>query len=302
MIESHADDCPLVSVVIPAYNAERYIADTLQSILDQTYRNIEIIVIDDGSTDNTASILKGYADKIKIALRKNSGNCSIPRNDGIELANGKYISFFDADDLMLPDRIERQVKLLELTGCGMAASDYCNFDQATEYVNHFASCPRLSSEITRHADYFIPDSDLIRSILIEENFLITGSTLIKLENVKKINGFNSLLTSCEDFHLFYKLILIDSIVIDLKLSFKRRLHGNNVSANQFRMLENFVRSRSDLMKYEKSPILLSSLYATVKKHYIELIKQSLKKLLLQIAVKNIFLFLLFTIRCNPERI
>ena len=103
----------LVSVVIPVYNAEKYIAATLQSVLDQTYKNFEILIIDDGSSDHSMEICQQFVDpRIKIISQANSG-VAAARNHGIRLAQGEYIAFLDADDLWLSTKIEKHVKHLE---------------------------------------------------------------------------------------------------------------------------------------------------------------------------------------------
>lgn len=109
-------DSPLVSVIIPCYNAEKYVESAVRSIMNQTYKNLEIIVTDDCSTDNTFSILeKLAAEDSRIKLYKNETNLKIVKtlNKMIQHANGKYIARMDADDISLPNRIEKQVEFLE---------------------------------------------------------------------------------------------------------------------------------------------------------------------------------------------
>ncbi len=116
---------PLISIIIPAYNIENYIAKCLDSLLNQTYKNIEIIVIDDGSSDNTGKIVDNYAYKyeyIKVIHKKNAG-VSAARNTGIEVANGDYIGFVDADDTvdeeMFEVLIENAIKYdADISHCG----------------------------------------------------------------------------------------------------------------------------------------------------------------------------------------
>ena len=116
---------PLVSVIIPTYNRGRLILDSINSVLNQTYKNIELIVVDDCSTDNTEEILKSINDsRIKyVKLEKNSGAC-IARNKGIELSTGEFIAFNDSDDLWLPEKINSQLDFLyennaEISFCKM---------------------------------------------------------------------------------------------------------------------------------------------------------------------------------------
>lgn len=103
----------LVSVIIPAYNAAPFIGETIRSIIGQTYTNWEIIVIDDGSTDHTAFICEEFKNsKLKITRQKNAG-VAVARNNGLLSANGEYIVFFDADDLMSPDFLSARVEALQ---------------------------------------------------------------------------------------------------------------------------------------------------------------------------------------------
>ncbi|MFH1421233.1 MAG: glycosyltransferase [Planctomycetota bacterium] len=100
---------PLVSAVVPTYNAEKYISNTIQSVLNQTYKKTEIVVVDDGSSDKTLSVLDKYGKSIKIFTQANQG-VSAARNKGITESSGELIAFLDADDIWLPHKIERQVK------------------------------------------------------------------------------------------------------------------------------------------------------------------------------------------------
>lgn len=99
---------PLVSIIIPCYNAERYVAEAIQSALDQTYPSREVIVIDDGSTDNSLETIKSFGNQIRWEAGPNRGGCAA-RNRGLELAKGKWIQFLDADDLITADKIEKQL-------------------------------------------------------------------------------------------------------------------------------------------------------------------------------------------------
>ncbi|MGI8668594.1 MAG: glycosyltransferase family 2 protein, partial [Aridibacter sp.] len=103
---------PLVSVIIPAYNAEQFISQTIESVLGQTLKDFEIVVVDDGSTDETAGIAESYGAPVRC-IRKTNGGVSRARNTGIEHAVGKYIAFLDADDLWEPTKLEKQVALLD---------------------------------------------------------------------------------------------------------------------------------------------------------------------------------------------
>jgi glycosyltransferase involved in cell wall biosynthesis len=107
---------PLVSVLMPAYNTEKYIHQAIKSILNQTYKNIEFIIFNDGSIDNTLSIIESYAaidNRIVVVSSKTNKGYVYHLNHGISIANGKYIARMDSDDISLPKRIENQVLFME---------------------------------------------------------------------------------------------------------------------------------------------------------------------------------------------
>ena len=117
----------LVSVIIPAYNREKTIEKAVQSVLDQTYKDIEVIVVDDGSTDATVSVVKDIGDKrVKcISLDKNSGACRA-RNKGIEKARGRYIAFQDSDDIWKSEKLEKQIAILKSKPADLT---FCAFER-----------------------------------------------------------------------------------------------------------------------------------------------------------------------------
>ena len=97
-------DRPLVSVIIPTYNRAKMIRMTIDNVLEQTYRNFELIIVDDGSTDDTQSVLRGYGDRIRVVTQANAGP-AVARNRGVEAAHGEIIAFQDSDDLWKPTKL-----------------------------------------------------------------------------------------------------------------------------------------------------------------------------------------------------
>lgn len=120
---------PLVSVVMPAYNAAPWIAETLESVLTQTFQDFEVIVVDDGSTDDTAAVVARFA-RVRC-IRKPNGGPASARNVGIRAAQGEYVAFLDSDDLWLPDKLRLQIDLLQESGLAWAYSDAYAFDEET---------------------------------------------------------------------------------------------------------------------------------------------------------------------------
>jgi glycosyltransferase involved in cell wall biosynthesis len=102
----------LVTAAIPTYNRARFLAGALESILAQTFRDFEVLVVDDGSTDETSAVLATYGDRIRVVRQENQGR-SAARNRAVREARGRYVSFLDSDDCWLPEKLERQVPLLE---------------------------------------------------------------------------------------------------------------------------------------------------------------------------------------------
>jgi len=122
---------PLVSVVMPVYNAEKFVVAAIESILSQSYTNFELIIVNNASTDNSVEYIKRIVDR-RITLIENEENCGIvfSRNRGLKLARGKYIAIIDSDDIALPNRVEKQVEFLEAhPNCGMCGSYYQIIDQ-----------------------------------------------------------------------------------------------------------------------------------------------------------------------------
>ena len=129
---------PLVSIITPLYNSEAFVEDTLNSVINQTYSNWELLLIDDGSQDKTIKIVEGYIKKYpNINLIKNETNlgAAISRNKGIEAAKGDYIAFLDADDLWKPTKLEEQVSFMIVENCDVCFSSYEQINEAGEPLN-----------------------------------------------------------------------------------------------------------------------------------------------------------------------
>jgi len=124
----------LVSVIIPTYNRAHLVKEAIDSVLSQTYQNFEIIVVDDGSTDDTKDVLVPYKDKITYIYQQNQGG-SAARNTGLKHSKGEYISFVDSDDLWLPEKLEKQVEVLENDNdIGFVFSSFIQIDDSGNYV------------------------------------------------------------------------------------------------------------------------------------------------------------------------
>lgn len=189
----------MISVVIPLYNKEAHIAKTLDSVLNQTYQNFEIIVVDDGSTDNSSLIAKSFADsRIRIISQPNGG-VSAARNRGTSEAIGEYIAFLDADDLWLPSYLETQIKLLaKYPNCDVFATNYIFRD----------SEGKTSPTIIRNILFDGPDGILTNYFQVASSShspLWTSAVMVKKNAIKEIGGFPKNIKSGEDLLTWAKL-------------------------------------------------------------------------------------------------
>ena len=181
---------PLVSVLMPAYNSELYIAEAIQSILNQTYQNIELIIFDDGSSDKTRQVIQGFTDPriIKVLSDQNYGVVRA-RNEMIDRTTGKYIALMDADDIADPTRLEKQVSVLETGKYDLCGSAQWVLDEGT-------------GRIKKSKDRF-SDADL-RALLSVYCSLCNSAMTGKAEIFKRFKYDTSILTS-EDYYLWVQM-------------------------------------------------------------------------------------------------
>lgn len=183
----------LVSIIIPTYNAEDYIKEAVDSTLRQIYKNIEVIVVDDGSTDNTRNVLEPYivAGKIRYIYQNNKGLAGA-RNTGIKNSKGVYIALLDADDLFLPEKIAEQVKVLETNrDFGVCYSDILHFTDSE---------PRRFY----HHRYRYPSGDIFEELL-HRQFINPLAVIARREIFEKYGYFDENLRRSEDWDLWLKL-------------------------------------------------------------------------------------------------
>jgi glycosyltransferase involved in cell wall biosynthesis len=210
---------PNVSVVIPAYNAAAFIADTVRSVLDQTYQDLEVIVVDDGSTDRTVECLQAFGNRIRVHQQANGG-VARARHAGVQLASGAWIAFLDADDLWLPRKIERQ--LADAPGA-MSYTDRYNFGARGDV-------PETQGELIRMrgGDLFVP-------LMREGNFITLTSVLLRRELFETMGGFYTGLNGTEDWDLWIRIAERHSISYVDEPLVRYRYHAAGISRNYLRM-------------------------------------------------------------------
>jgi glycosyltransferase involved in cell wall biosynthesis len=229
---------PLVSVVIPTYNCAGFIGGAIQSVLDQTRDDFEIIVIDDGSTDDTVEVVGQFAERIRYLRQANRG-VAAARNYGIRSAGGRIIGFLDADDRWKPDKLERQAPvLLSADDIDVVFSRHENLGRETAGYNQY-DCPDLTKLLTVISlgpwAYRIEDTQLFQKIL-RYYLLLTSTVLIKKSCIERVGGFDETLGIAEDTQLWLRLAKRGKIAfVDLPLV-EKRLRGESLTGDQAKFI------------------------------------------------------------------
>lgn len=269
---------PLVSVVIPTFNCGRYIEDAVESVLNQTCRSFEIIVVDDGSTDNTAIKLRKYGDRVQVVTQENQGS-SKARNVGLEFSRGDYVAFLDADDRWRPEKLEWQLACFrELGDVGMVFTDFSAIDPdgdvvATSYLKRaFGVFREYGIELpvifkdSRRIPGTGPASDAAGLLshfgaafpeLCKGNFILPSTTLFRRSHIERIGlRFNESYRCAidQDFHLRFALhhpvAYLDAVTAEYRIGREGQLSGNpntpRLILNTIETLESIFRERENL--------------------------------------------------------
>lgn len=304
----------LVSVIMCTYNDEKFIGEAIESILNQTYKKIEFIIVNDGSTDNAKKVILSYEDSRIIYLehKKNQGQ-EVSKNFGISKAKGKYIAFMDGDDISLKERLEAQVNFMEshedIGICGTCLRAFGNENFELIY-------PEKDNEINIKALLITPlphPTCMIRKTVLDEN------------NIRYEKGWEA----AEDYY-FMSLILEKTKAYCIqKILYFHRWHGNNISVTLEKSQKDNARRMSQSMLYKKLNLRLKEeeidvlqtmyiyggfsfqyfnivepLFFKLRKHYEtkKLPNQDILKVFLQETSKKIFMHLLVNAHRKPTKL
>lgn len=230
-----------ISVIIPTYNREKYITKAVDSVLCQNYPNYEIIVIDDGSTDNTRLVLNAYAEKIKYIYQQNAG-VSAARNRGIKSAEGEWVAFLDSDDEWEENYLVSQIKRVEEVPHAVAhMSNAMTIFRNGERRNLFSDTRLL--DLFGDKQYFIIENPLCTIIRYQSWFL--QSSLIRKMDLFKIGLFNEKLSIAEDIDVISRIALRGAFTIcknELVKVFRREEEMESLSSVSFKKGINRYRS------------------------------------------------------------
>jgi GT2 family glycosyltransferase len=225
----------LVSAVIPAYNYGRFLPGAIDSVLAQTYRDLECIVVDDGSTDDTARVLEPYRDRVRVVRQPNQG-LSAARNTGIQSAQGTYVAFLDADDRWFPEKVARQVALIESDARTGAVGCWVQLTSGSgepigrkQFAEHVPEPIDLDTQVARIA---------VRT------FWVGGSgsgAFVRREVFERVGFFDTSLRAAEDWDMWMRIAAAYPIRNVPEILVAISLHGTGTFRNPEKMETNQLR-------------------------------------------------------------
>lgn len=215
-----------VSVIIPNYNYGRFLRQAIDSALAQTYQNIEIIVADDGSTDDSDQIIESYGTRIRSFKQANAGVSAV-RNRAFAEARGELVALLDSDDIWLPDKLEKQVKLFADNEIGLVHCGCQDFDETGNLEQHLNG---LAGWVA---------VDLLR---YQRPVILGGGSAVVLRKtaIERAGGFDEKLRIGEDWEFYYRVARVYKVGFVPEILLKYRRHGNNHHANAKRMAADMI--------------------------------------------------------------
>ncbi|MEQ9355665.1 glycosyltransferase [Coleofasciculus chthonoplastes] len=213
---------PIISVIIPAYNAEKTIKETIESVLNQTVTDFEVLVINDGSTDGTLDVIAGIKDERLRVFSYPHAGVATTRNRGLAHAVGEYISFLDADDLWTPDKLEAQLKALQENPQAAVAYSW------TDWIDELRQFLRAGGYITENGQVY--------EKLLVRDFIESGSNpLIRAEAFQSVGKFDESLEFSEDWDMWLRLAACYEFVAVPSAQILYRISPNSASFNVWKM-------------------------------------------------------------------
>lgn len=242
-----AKESPLISVIIPTYNRANFLHQAIESVLAQTYKNWELIIVDDGSTDNTSELVRKFTDKRIIYLYQENRGASAARNKGIQKAKGEYIAFLDSDDAWLSRKIEKQLDIFKISrfnpGVVCAGVQYIDYNGTPQNQKKL---PKYRGNIFKQ--------------LLRKNIAGIGSTmLVKRECFEKCGLFDENLPSRVDLDILIRISRHFTVDYMPEVLTLERIHEERITAD----IEKQIEGRE---------LLLEKIYPDLRKHRVLLAK------------------------------
>lgn len=215
---------PLVSVIIPNFNHGRWIRDAIQSVLHQDYRNFEIIVVDDGSTDNSREVVAAFGNQVRYIWQENQG-LSAARNTGIRAAKGTHIGLLDADDMYESNFLSAQLSALQHDP--IAHGVHCGY----RFVD------QLNRSLPQTETRSIPENELFQALL-DGNFLVPEAMLVRRSCYESVGPFDETLSACEDWDMWLRISRRFRITGTTQILTRHRVLAGSMSTDPDRMFTN----------------------------------------------------------------
>lgn len=215
----------LVSIITPVYNCEKLIEETIECVLNQTYKNWEMILVDDCTPDNSAEIIKKYAKKdkrIKYIKLKENGGAAIARNKALEESKGRFIAYLDADDLWKKEKLEHQVEFMKKNNYAFTCTDYEKIDEEGKSLNKIVRIPKRVNY-----NLFLRNT-IIQTVGVMVDTKITGKEIIVMPNIRRRQDAA---TWCQLLKNGY-----DCYEVPENLSYYRVV-SNSLSSNKFKAVK-----------------------------------------------------------------
>lgn len=232
---------PLISIIINCFNGEKFLKQTIDSVINQTYQNWEIIFWDNISTDNSADIVKKYCDnRIKYFIAPAHTNLGTARNLAVKKSSGTWIAFLDCDDIWTTEKLEKQIS--QISKDPSAGLFYCKAFFFTSDNSKYGSI----------MPDFLPSGNIFQK-LVRENFIVLSSAIIRKEVFYKVGEINSNLCQAEDYDLFIKIAHDYKVISNQNPLCYYRVHNNNLS--NFQKEEAFIESLKILENYSNEIVV-----------------------------------------------
>jgi glycosyltransferase involved in cell wall biosynthesis len=233
-----------VSVIMPCYNGERYLEESIQCVLNQSYKDIELIIVDDGSTDNSKDIIKTYGNRLRLFEQTNKGPYPA-RNLGIQHSTGEFIAFLDADDYWTPDFIEKLFKALNPSNAALA---YCGWQNV--------GIPGKTSEPYIPPDY--ETEDKLYAFLRAAAPWPIHAALVRASILKEAGGFDENFSTCMDYDLWLRIGANQPIIrVSEVMAFYRHHEQGQITSTQWRQAYNTWMVKKKFVK--ANPEMISKL-------------------------------------------
>ncbi|WP_375322462.1 glycosyltransferase family 2 protein [Aliivibrio logei] len=237
-----------VSIIIPTYNCLVFLPTAIDSVLTQTHQDFELLIINDNSTDGTASYLNTLIDERIITITTNGVGASLARNLGISKASGEFIAFLDADDFWLPEKLSMQLALhADFPNLTMS---FTNYDHLTESYESIVDCFGYWNQFQGHKEEFITLKNPL-NFIIKNNIIGTSTVMVKTSALTQMNRFNEDLKYGEDWDLWLRICESHDVGVLNSIQTGYLMRQNSATQTDGLRLRNLRCIESILSRYEK---------------------------------------------------